>query len=563
MMKGTNINRDDSTRPLEMNNHKALNRAISAYEAPIQIIPVLENIGNGGDAGANNIAIKLIENGGKFYLYIKNDGKPMSSIDFKKFCKAFETTKEFNNFAIGMWGVGAKLILGSEEDIEMTVVSHNTKEAINSVHFTNAYVGDERQVIMRENSEKNIDQINKVVSPNDNDNLYGTHVLIDIPRDYFVKLKKDLRSEVLRWYRPAVIQDEALMITVEDVPLESTIDEKLVKRYTEKIAGIPTTFSFYEVDDELPEGVKEQLNHTVLSCAGKVIDVIDDVSSMDRVAAEKFNKIFCIVDGTGDTNHSIKNQLTLSKEGLQDTSIAIKWKRESKRFVSNKFAEMYPIPKKDVDNTKVSNIEKKQIKKHLDEKLIPILQKIVPEDKLKELLGTPIERGGDLALRDPLGAVNSHAQDGVGITKEPENPGGIHTQSTGKKGTKSYNKKDNPKDELEAIKKPEDPNKSFAGSLIVDVQKKAFGREQDPVTGKYTEADDTENHYRLEERDQGYTLVINTNNPAHIQCEKDAQRMLAYDKRMTVHGFFDALAKDYPDINSMVSQQERCKAIEG
>ena len=73
MMKGTNINRDDSTRPLEMNNHKALNRAISAYEAPIQIIPVLENIGNGGDAGANNIANKLIENGGKFYLYIKND----------------------------------------------------------------------------------------------------------------------------------------------------------------------------------------------------------------------------------------------------------------------------------------------------------------------------------------------------------------------------------------------------------------------------------------------------------------------------------------------------------
>ena len=176
-----------------------------------------------------------------------------------------------------MWGVGAKLILGSDEDIEMTVVSHNTKEAINSVHFTNAYVGDERQVIMRENSEKNINQINKVVSPNDGDNLYGTHVLIDIPRDYFVKLKKDLRSEGLRWYRPSVIQDEALMITVEDVPLESTIDEKLVKRYTEKIAGIPTTFSFYEVDDELPEGVKEQLNHTVLSCAGKVIDVIDDV----------------------------------------------------------------------------------------------------------------------------------------------------------------------------------------------------------------------------------------------------------------------------------------------
>ena len=166
-------------------------------------------------------------------------------------------------------------------------------------------------------------------------------------------------------------------------------------------------------------------------------------------------------------------------------------------------------------------------------------------------------------MRDPIGTGNTHTQDGVGITKEPENPGGIHTQSTGKKGTKSYNKKDNPKDELEAIKKPEDPNKSFAGSLIVDVQKKAFGREQDPVTGKYTEADDTENHYRLEERDQGYTLVINTNNPAHIQCEKDAQRMLAYDKRMTVHGFFDALAKDYPDINSMVSQQERCKAIEG
>ena len=57
MMKGTNINRDDSTRPLEMNNHKALNRAVNAYEAPIQVIPVLENIGNGGDAGANNILL--------------------------------------------------------------------------------------------------------------------------------------------------------------------------------------------------------------------------------------------------------------------------------------------------------------------------------------------------------------------------------------------------------------------------------------------------------------------------------------------------------------------------
>ena len=565
MMKATDRHnqKQKKAHKLEMNEYNAINRSLNSYKVSTEIVPVLEIIGNARDAGANNITIKLIERDGGYYLYIMSDGAPMSDKEYTKFVQAFETTKEYNNDTIGMWGVGAKLIMGSDEDIEMTVVNHNTKEPLSSVRFDNKYKGNERHIEAEENDPNNIKILNKIVSPEGN--LYGTHSLLKIPRTYFVNLKKNLRSEVLRWYRPAIIQDESMMINIEEVPLESTIDEKLVNQYTEKIAGIPTIFSFYEVEDELPDNVREQLNHTVLSCAGKVIDVIDDIGAMNRVSSDMYNRVFCIADGTGDNNRSIKESLTLSKEDLQENdSAAIKWKKDAKKFVSNKFAELYPTEKKEVDNTQVSTIEKKQIKKHFEERLIPLLQNKLPEDKLKELLGTPVERGVLLDLRDPLGTASTHTREGRGgIKKTPENAGGEHKDHGNDKGSKTYHHIDDKDDNLEAKKKPDDKNKGLMGSLIVDIKKMPFGREQDPITGKYTDSQDVESVYRLEERDQGYALVINTINEVYKTHAKDAQRILSYDKRMAVYGFLEALRKEYPDIFTLISEHERAKATEG
>ena len=342
------MNNSNKYKPMQMNRYNTIRNRLAAYKVQDEAIPIIEFIGNSLDAQATKIEIKFTKDE-KLVLY--NNGRTMTTEEFNEYQKFAETSK-IRGKQIGMFGEGAKLILGAPYDVSIDTIAtdpidNNGKYSWQGCRFING-TATRREILVQENSDYS-----------DEDKTPWDKLGGKIPGEgagttQYIKMPFEPRN----WIHKNVVRiiHESFMGTLINDEVEITVNGKKVvnphkltalpvKKFTARDSEGTHTFTcnFYISEKLLEES--SRLTNTVFITHGKRVKTVRDPNIEQSLNETYRGKVVCIAECD-----ALSSYVTLSKEDFA----------EGDKFVSTVHKKVRELFKEAVVENSLSKAAKKE-----------------------------------------------------------------------------------------------------------------------------------------------------------------------------------------------------------
>ena len=332
----------DKYKPMEMNRYNTINHRLAAYKVQNEAVPIIEFIGNSLDAHATKIEIKFTKDG-RLVLY--NNGKTMTTKDFDEYQKFAESSKIAGD-QIGMFGEGAKLILGAPYDVTIDTISTDSpdsegKKEWQGCQFINGTESN-REILVREDKDYGSstpwDKI-----PGEGK---GTTQYINMPSDPLNWIKKNAVRIIHESFMGTLIQDEVeITVNGKKVTNPHKLTALPIKKFTARDSKGNHTFicNYYISDKQLDES--DRLTNTVFVTHGKRVKTVRDANIEQSLNETYRGRVVCIAECD-----ALGKYVTLSKEDFA----------EGDKFVSTVHKKVRELFKEAVAENSLNKAVKKE-----------------------------------------------------------------------------------------------------------------------------------------------------------------------------------------------------------
>ncbi len=285
-------------RPMQVDTYRAIQAALKAYKVRHEKVPIIENIDNAKEANATLVKIEITHDG---YLKIYNNGDLMTEQQFADYSK-FAVSDKNPGDQSGMFGEGAKLILGADFDVSVVTISA-TNDEFQACYWQNGTSGNRKIEITddgayrgKKAADMKIDKYGRVMANRLATAEAGTTQYIKMPKENIDWISKHVLETINDNYLACILSgdldiqyNDKKVVTPHDITLHS--DKKL--KITTDGNEHNIVCEYYTSDKKLDEETK--LSNIVFTTYGKRVKTLYD-STIEATLQDKHKgKVTCIV----------------------------------------------------------------------------------------------------------------------------------------------------------------------------------------------------------------------------------------------------------------------------
>ena len=289
---------NEELRPMQVDTYRAIQAALKGYKVRHEKVPIIENIDNAKEAHATLVKIEITSDG---YLKIYNNGEIMTEAQFANYSK-FAVSDKNPGDQSGMFGEGAKLILGADFDVSVITISDDGTD-FQSCYWENGKEGN-RQVLITDSgdyrgpkaADMKIDKYGRAMANRLRTAEAGTTQYIKMPQANIDWIGRHVLETINDNYLSCILSGD-LEIQFNNRKVEKPHDIVLhsVKNFkvTAENKEHRGSCEFYISDEVLDE--ESKLTNVVMTTYGKRVKTIRNETIEASLQDKLKGKVTCIV----------------------------------------------------------------------------------------------------------------------------------------------------------------------------------------------------------------------------------------------------------------------------